>query len=150
MRWVATAWIFGALALSGCSKESRLTDADQPVTAPSGSADPRAAQYRDNAFQVSQGSRYFSWYGCGGCHAAGAAGALNIAKGRWRRGGTIDRIFASITGHGQLGQRIPIEQRWQLAAYVMQLPGLDPALRRRQDLDSVGEAQASQWRGPIR
>jgi mono/diheme cytochrome c family protein len=151
MRGAATAWFIAAgLVLSGCSREKRLVDADQSVTAPLSAADPRTSQYRDNAFQVSQGGRYFVWYGCNACHSQTARGAADLGDRSWRHGDTIDRIFASIADHGALGLRIPLEQRWQLAAYLSQLPTLDPALRRRQDLDQAGEAQAGVWNGPVR
>ncbi|MBW8786073.1 MAG: c-type cytochrome [Novosphingobium sp.] len=138
------------LAMSGCSREKRVIDADQPVTERIGAQDPRAHQFGDNLFQVSQGGRYFAWYGCNGCHGENARGRADLADGHWRHGATVDRVFASITGHGPTGLRIPVEQRWQLAAYVQQLPRLDPAYRRRQDIDQVGEAQADQWQGPVR
>jgi cytochrome c oxidase cbb3-type subunit 3 len=138
------------LVLAACSKEKRVLDADQPVTDPIGSADPRARQFQDNAYQMAQGGRYFAWYGCGGCHGSGARGALDLGDGQWRRGSTPDRVYAAIAGHGALGARIQPEQRWQLAAYVQQLPRLDAAKRRRQDIDQAGEPQAGSWTGPVR
>lgn len=137
------------LLLAACSKEKRVLDADQPVTDPIGPQDPRTRQFQDNAFQVAQGGRYFAWYGCSNCHGDGARGPLDLAAGRWRHGSTPDRVYAAISGHGALGARIQPEQRWQLAAYVQQLPKLDPAYRRRQDTDQVGEPQASHWTGSI-
>lgn len=138
------------LALAACSQEKRVLDADQPASDPAGAQDPRTHRFQDNAWQVSEGGRYFAWYGCGTCHGEGAKGPLNLADGIWRHGSTPDRVYASIAGHGALGARILPEQRWQLAAYVQQLPTLDPAYRRRQDLDQVGEAQADTWPGPVR
>jgi cytochrome c oxidase cbb3-type subunit 3 len=137
------------LILTGCSKEKRILDADQPVTDPVGPQDPRTKQFQDNAWQVSQGGRYFTWYGCGGCHGNGAQGANNLADGYWRHGSTADRVYASIAKHGTLGARIPVEQRWKLAAFVQQLPLLDPAYRRRQDTDQLGEPQGDNWSGPV-
>lgn len=138
------------LALTACSKEKRILDADQPMTDPVGSQDPRTKQFQDNAYQVSQGGRYFTWYGCGGCHGNGAQGPNNLADGYWHHGSTADRVYASIAKHGKLGARVPVEQRWQLAAYVQQLPMLDPAYRRRQDNDQLGEPQGDNWSGPVR
>ncbi len=137
------------LVLAACSNEKRVLDADQPVTDPVGAHDPRTAQFQDNAYQVAQGGRYFTWYGCGGCHGNGAQGVNNLADNQWRHGGSADRVYASIAAHGRLGAGIPAEQRWQLAAYVHQLPSLDPAYRRRQDNDQLGEPQGSNWSGPI-
>lgn len=139
-----------ALALGACTKEARVLDADQPVTAPVDANDPRGSQYRDNAYQVAQGGRYFAWYGCTRCHGDSAAGTRDLADASWRHGGTIDRVYASIAHHGALGRRIPPEQIWQLAAYTVQLSALDPPLRRRQDLDQIGEPSAGAWQGPVR
>jgi len=138
------------LLLAACSKEKRVLDADQPVTDPVGAEDPRTRQFQDNAYQVAQGGRYFAWYGCNNCHGNGAQRPFDLDDNRWQHGGTPDRVYAAIAGHGALGARIQPEQRWQIAAYVQQLPTLDPAYRRRQDTDQVGEAQAGSWSGPIR
>ncbi len=135
--------------LAGCGKERRLLDPDQPITAPTSSTDPRLPAFHGNALQVSQGGRYFTWYGCGGCHGGDAQGPRDLADMRWRRGSGVDQVYASIAAHGKLGARIPPEQLWQLAAYVAQLPGLDPAYRRRQDADQRGEAEGATWRGPL-
>lgn len=136
------------MALTSCSNEQRILEADQPVTDPVGPADPRTRQFQANAWQVAQGGRYFAWYGCDGCHGS-ARGPLDLANPHRRHGSSANRIYASITRHGTLGARIQPEQRWQLAAYVAQLPTLDPAMRRRQDRDQVGEARANAWPGPI-
>jgi len=144
--WLITA----TLPLSACSREARVIDPDQPVTTPVGASDPRQGQFADNLFQVAQGGRYFAWYGCGACHDAQARGALDLADAKSKAGGSIDRLYGAIAAHGPLGARIPTEQLWQLAAYVRQLPELDPALRRRQDLDQAAEPQAHQWSGPLR
>ena len=137
------------LGLAACGQERRTLDGEQPVTDPIGASDPRWRQYGDNAWQLAQGGRYFAWYGCAGCHDAGAGGTRDLGDARWRHGATPDRIYAAITRHGAAAARIPAEQRWQLAAYVRQLPSRDPARRRRQDLDQNGEARGTAWTGPI-
>lgn len=146
----AIAGLAGVLALTACSREKRVVDVGQPVTAPVGPTDPRVPAYRDNLFQVAQGGRYFSWYGCMACHGETARGPLDLSDKDWRHGGSIDRVFASITAHGPKFAQIPEEQRWQLAAYALQLPRTDPAYRRRQDTDQVGEPQAGTWTGPVK
>lgn len=147
-----------ALALvagvAGCSKEARTLGPDLPATPPNGPADPRAAKYENNVYQVAQGGRYFAWYGCGSCHGSGAQGAADLGDGRWMHGGALDRVYASIAhGHGgalaAYGDRIPAEQLWQLTAYVRSLPKLAPERRRRQDLDQTGEPQGRTWAGPV-
>jgi cytochrome c oxidase cbb3-type subunit 3 len=140
---------------AGCSKESRTLGPDLPVTPPNGPTDARTATYENNVYQVAQGGRYFTWYGCGGCHGSGARGAANLSDGRWANGGGVDRVYMFIAhGHpGELaayGDRIPAEQLWQLTAYVRSLAALAPERRRRQDLDQVGEPQGRVWSGPVK
>lgn len=148
-----------ALALvapvAGCSKESRTLGPDLPVTAPNGPADPRVAKYEGNVYQIAQGGRYFTWYGCGGCHGSGAQEAANLGDKQWAHRGAPDQVYAFIAhAHpGKLatyGDRIPAEQLWQLTAYVRSLPKLAPERRRRQDLDQVGEPQGRIWSGPVK
>ncbi len=145
-------WLF--VMLAGCSAESRSVGPDLPQTQPFGAQDPRAARYEGNAYQIAQGGRYFTWYGCGGCHGSDASGPLNLNDKLWKRGGDLDQVYRSIaSGHAgamaRYGARIPTEQLWQITAYVRTLPQLKPEKRRRQDLDQVGEAQGSTWAGPV-
>lgn len=141
------------LALAGCSKEARSLDPSQPQTAPTGNADPRVERYQDNAYQISQGGRYFTWYGCGACHGSGATGVFNLGDGRWAHGGGFADVYRSIAqGHPgrRYGELIPIETLWQITAYVRDLPKQPGEKRRRQDLDEAAEPQGRQWSGPRR
>jgi cytochrome c oxidase cbb3-type subunit III len=144
-----------ALALAGCSEESRTLGADLPQTAPNGAQDPRAAKYERNVYQVAQGGRYFTWYGCGGCHGVDAKGALKLGDKIWVHGSDLDQVYAFIAkGHpgalARYGERIPTEQLWQITAYVRNLPQLEPEKRRRQDIDQTGEPKGSAWSGPVK
>jgi mono/diheme cytochrome c family protein len=154
-------FVHGAAALAfvvlaaGCSKESRTLGPDLPQTPPNGASDPRAAKYQDNVYQVSQGGRYFAWYGCAACHGSGAKGRLDLGDKQWAHGGDLAQVYAFIAkGHpgtlAHYGDRIPTEQLWQLTAYVRSLPDLAPERRRRQDLDQVGEPQGRTWSGPVK
>jgi len=150
----AIAVMASALALVGCTREARTIASDQPHTPPDGQADPRTALYEDNYYQVSQGGLYFTWYGCAGCHGTEAKGALDLADGRWLHGGTVADIYASITtGHPaalpRYGERIPVEQLWQIAAFVNDLARNDPARNRRNALDQQGQPQGAAWQGPV-
>jgi len=140
--------------LSACGAEKRTTGPGQPQTAPTGPGDPRVALIEASFDQISQGGRYFSWYGCGSCHAQGAPGARELGDPNWSHGGGFDQIYRSIADHPGIspayGARIPTEQLWQLAAYVRSLPSLAPDRRRRQDFDQKSEAQADTWPGPVR
>jgi cytochrome c oxidase cbb3-type subunit 3 len=154
--------LFPGLALActlvvpaGCSKESRTLGPDLPVTPPNGPADARTAKYENNVYQVAQGGRYFTWYGCGSCHGLEAAGAANLSKRRSTHTLTFDQDYAFIAdGHGGKlaidSKRMPAEQLWQITAYVRSLPQLAPERRRRQDLDQIGEPQGSVWAGPVK
>jgi mono/diheme cytochrome c family protein len=141
------------LFLNACSKESRTLGPEQPRTPPNGLGDPRAAFFEGNAYQVSQGGRYFSWYGCGGCHGDDAQKPNNLAGDLEQHPRSFDNVYTLIAGHPgsiRYGDRIPVEQLWQITASVRSLPGTKPELRRRQDLDEAGEPQGSNWQGPVR
>jgi mono/diheme cytochrome c family protein len=143
------------LLLSSCSGENRALGSDQPQTPPHGADDPRAAKYEMNAYQIAQGGRYFTWYGCSACHGTGASGVRNLEDTQWRYGGAFDQIYSSVAqGRGAnmpaYGARIPVEQIWQITAYVRQLQNTQPEMIRRQDLDQQGEPQAGNWSGAMR
>ncbi|GAA0750196.1 hypothetical protein CA233_19735 [Sphingomonas sp. ABOLD] len=126
-----------------------------PQTAPNGAQDSRAAAYERNLYQVAQGGRYFTWYGCGSCHGRSAKGPLNLGDRVWVHGGALDQVYGFIAERhpgatAGYAARIPAEQLWQITAYVRNLPRLTPEKRRRQDLDQVGEPQGSNWTGPVR
>jgi mono/diheme cytochrome c family protein len=148
--------ILGVLTgvLTGCAREARLLASDQPQTAPDGPGDPRESRYQDNYYQVSQGARYFSWYGCAGCHGPDAKGVLDLADGRWLHGGSVDQVYRAIGAHPaplpRYGERIPIEQLWQLTAFARDLSKNDPGKNRRNALEQEGEPQGTTWRGPLR
>lgn len=151
--FVACAWCAPLLLIGACSQEARDIGPAVPQTAPNGAADPRIPYYQGNLYQLSQGGRYFAWYGCAGCHAEGAPGGRNLADGQWRRGSTFDRVYGAIaTGHGALryGERIAPEQLWQITAYVRDLPLHTPEKRRRLSVDQVNEPQGRSWAGPVR
>jgi cytochrome c oxidase cbb3-type subunit 3 len=142
------------LALSACTAEQRSTGPEQPQTPPNGPLDTRIAFYENNASQLSQGGRYFSWYGCNGCHADGVQGPLDLNDRRSRRGRNFDQVYMAIAdGHTAIAPSyrnlIPTAQLWQITAFVRSLPRLTAGKRRRQDVDQVGEPQATQWTGPV-
>jgi cytochrome c oxidase cbb3-type subunit 3 len=143
-----------ALSLSACSGEKRTLGSDLPQSAPTGPDDPRVAAYEQNAFQVSQGGRYFTWYGCSSCHGDSAKGMLDLSRAERRRSASFDQVYAMIAQHRRAGRdsygsRIPVEQLWQITAYVRELPDTPPEKRRRQDIDQQGEPQGDNWAGPV-
>ena len=143
------------LFLTSCSAEDRSLGSNQPQSPPSSADDPRSAKYEQNAYQLSQGGRYFTWYGCGACHGDQALGVPNLKDSRWRYGGDFDQIYRSIAqGRANsmpaYASTIPIEQLWQITAYIRQLQNTKPAMIRRQNLDEQAEPQAGNWSGPLR
>lgn len=143
------------LLLAGCSREARTLEPEQPQTPPNGPADPRIPYFTGDVYQIAQGGRYFTWYGCGGCHGAGSQGARNLDDPIWKHGGSFDRVYAFIAhGHpgalAHYGERVPTEQMWQITAYVENLPKTKPEERRRQDLDEAAEPTGDTWTGPVR
>ncbi len=85
--------------------------------------------YENNAFHVNEGSRWYKWFNCNGCHANGG-GAIGPAlmDAQWRYGGSIDHIYASImdgrpNGMPAWRDKLSEQQAWQLAVYVRALAG---------------------------
>ena len=134
-----------ALALvCGCDREERhsrgkpLAETVPASTSsdtifPGGSSqprlDPRAAAYDGNAYAIAQGQRLFSWMNCVGCHSHGGGGmGPALMDGKWRYGGRIDQIAASISDGRPNGmpawrEKLTQQQIWQLAAYVRTFSG---------------------------
>ncbi|HWV12210.1 MAG TPA: hypothetical protein VN110_02845 [Sphingobium sp.] len=132
--------IIGMILLAGCSAEQRTLVAPQPTSGPTGPEDPRIAAIKDNFYQISQGGRYFSWYGCTNCHGEPKAG--------WPPVLPFVTYYARI-GHKGYDRRVPVEQRWQISAYLNSLPATDAARRHRQAVDQKGEPTLEKWQGPL-
>jgi cytochrome c oxidase cbb3-type subunit 3 len=133
-----------ALALAGCNRENRNLGASPAESGPHGvvvsqlfpgpsptptPTDPRGLQYESNATHLSNGARYFEQFNCVGCHFHGGGGiGPALMDNKWRYGGSIEQIYASIAqgrpnGMPAFGAKIPPEQIWELAAYVRSLSG---------------------------
>lgn len=144
--------LLAAVALGGCSREAREIGPAPPQIGPQGNADLRITLYQDNVYQVSQGGRYFDWYGCAACHGENAPGVRNLTDDTWRYGSGFAQVYAAIASrHGRLAyaQRVPTEQLWQLAAFTRDLSQHTPEKRRRQTIDQQAEPQAAHWQGPL-
>lgn len=128
------------LLAAACGAEQRSLHADRPFSVPTGPQDPRIISIERNFDQLSQGGRYFIWFGCGACHGQ--------EPGEWQRGMTFARVYAAI-GHRGYDRRLPAGQRWQITAYVRSLAQLDPSLRKRQGSDQSAEPATSRWGGPL-
>ncbi|WP_156418100.1 cytochrome c [Aureimonas sp. AU4] len=126
-----------------------------PRTGPQKADDARIVYFDRNAYQIGQGGRYAAWYGCNTCHSLGAVGVLDLDDGSWRYGGAFADIYRSIAErhpapNQSFGQRIPVQQLWQMTAYVRSLQSFGAERIRRQGLDQAGEPQGAQWTGPLR
>lgn len=80
--------------------------------------------YEVNAYNLSQGKRLYSWFGCKECHADGQGGVgPAFLDGWWLYGPEMVSIVASID-HGRphgmppYGDKLTPEQIWQLAGYI--------------------------------
>jgi cytochrome c oxidase cbb3-type subunit 3 len=133
-------------ALGACNREQRHDAAPVAGTAPIGGSpdtifpgnsvppplDPRAAAYEGNAPAIAKGQQLFTWMNCAGCHSHGGGGmGPALMDGKWRYGGRIDQIAASISEGRANGMpawrgKLTEEQIWQLSAYVRSLAGLEP------------------------
>ena len=91
-----------AVVAAGCEREERQLRLDPPVAValeeiklmPNGisGAPPQIyyaldQPYEDNAYNLSQGKRLYSWFGCKTCHAEGQGGAgPGFLDGWWNYG----------------------------------------------------------------
>lgn len=132
------------LAFSACNRENRNLDAAAaesgphavtvsqlypgPAPAPT-PTDPRALEYEGNSTHLANGQRYFKWFNCAGCHFNGGGGiGPPLMDNKWRYGGQIEQIYASIAqgrpnGMPAFRDKIPEAQIWEIAAYVRSLSG---------------------------
>ena len=99
--------------------------------------------YLSNAYAISQGKKLFGWYNCVGCHAHGGGGmGPPLMDAKWIYGSDPEEIYASIAegrpnGMPSFGGRIPPDQIWQLAAFVLSLSGnvrMDAAAGRQDEM----------------
>ena len=125
--------------LCGCEREARQLRLDPPTAAaldgialmPNkiGGTPPQVyfaldQSYEFNAYNLSQGKRLYTWFGCKACHGDGQGGiGPSFLDGWWNYGPEAVSIFASIRDgrpHGMpaFKDKMTSEQIWQLAGYV--------------------------------
>ncbi|MCA1408750.1 cytochrome c [Ensifer sp. IC3342] len=131
--------LVGLSALIGLERQPRQFRTDPPVAAalnqlrlmPSGigGAPPEIyfaldRPYEASAYDLSQGKRLYSWFGCASCHGDGRGGAgPSLLDGWWSYGPSVVAIAASIRdgrprGMPAFHNRMTTDQIWQLAGYV--------------------------------
>jgi cytochrome c oxidase cbb3-type subunit III len=134
--------LIGCAVLVGCERETRAFHDEAPTAnnvSPTSfrvggtprpvAKDARAAKYENNAFHISEGKRYYEWYNCYSCHAAGGGDiGPPLMDDKWRYGGEIEQIFSTImegrpNGMPSFAGRIPEQQVWEIAAYVRAMSG---------------------------
>jgi cytochrome c oxidase cbb3-type subunit 3 len=125
--------------LAGCEREDREFRADPVATeteagiamtslSPGQGGPERSAgnakAYEENAYHISQGKKFFTWFNCKGCHANGGGGSgPALMDDRWVYGGGFANIVQTIeegrpNGMPSFRGKIPDEQIRQIAAYV--------------------------------
>ena len=99
----------------------------RPVSTP---ASAIGRHYENNAYHVSQGSKWYRWFNCNGCHANGGGGmGPALIDDQWRYGSQMEQIYATIVQGRPNGMpayrgRLPDASLWQLTMYVRSLSGL--------------------------
>lgn len=145
--------LFGLLALtlivSACQREQRAVRPDPAIgdvepkitmsTNTPGTSSPMSEpsaygqRYKDNAYQISQGKQFYSWFNCNGCHANGGGGSgPPLMDDSWIYGGSIDNIVSTIlegrpNGMPSFRGKLTNDQVWQIAAYVLSMSGNVPS-----------------------
>jgi cytochrome c oxidase cbb3-type subunit III len=139
--------ILAVLLLGACQREKRYLHpsaqdwqpppaVEQSNNRPGGGAPlpPLPIAQADNAWDLSEGKRLYSWFNCVGCHAHGGGGmGPALMDDRWIYGSEPQNIFATVVegrpnGMPSFRGKIPAPQIWQLVAYVRSLGGLVPKL----------------------
>jgi cytochrome c oxidase cbb3-type subunit 3 len=126
-------------ALAGCKREVRSLRTDPPVADALNHVEPMSDRiggavprvlpalddpYENNAWELNQGKRLYTWINCKGCHAdGGGASGPPLMYGWWRYGPDAVSIFLSIRdgrpgGMPPFGARLTTDQIWELTGYV--------------------------------
>lgn len=141
--------LIGAAAIMGYWREPRTFRSDPPVTAalerlrfmpvPVAGAPPEVyfalgRPFENGAYDLSQGKRLYSWFGCPACHGEGEGGkGPSFLDGQWIYGPSMVSVAASIRDgrpHGMppFRARMTTEEIWQLAGYVRTIGAYSPSV----------------------
>jgi cytochrome c oxidase cbb3-type subunit III len=102
-----------------------------------------------DANSLEAGKKIFGTY-CVACHLADGGGSIgpNLTDDRWILGGGIEKIFHTISEGGRPGKgmvswknSINIEERQQVASYVISLQGTTPAIPKAAEGDITWSKQ---------
>ncbi|MFC4308855.1 c-type cytochrome [Steroidobacter flavus] len=141
-RYLVSLMVVGAGLLASCERETRAFHDQAPAkndVSPTSfrvggtprpvAKNPQADEYERNAYHIGEGKRYYEWYNCYSCHAAGGGDiGPPLMDDKWRYGGEIEQIYSSIVegrpnGMPSFAGRIPEQQVWEIAAYVRSMSG---------------------------
>jgi cytochrome c oxidase cbb3-type subunit III len=160
--------VFTAFLLFGCEREERQLRLDPPIATaldhlrlmPNGisGAPPEVyfaldKPYESNAYELSQGKRLYSWFGCKSCHGDGQGGiGPSFLDGWWLYGPEMISITSSIRDgrpHGMpaFKDKMTSEQIWQLAGYVQTI-GAYSAKTAAPGRDDDKQTRPAENRGP--
>lgn len=110
-----------------------------------------ALPYRETAYAISEGAKFFVWYNCAGCHGGNGGGGMGppLIDGKWVYGSSPENVYATImegrpNGMPSWRGRIPESQVWQIVAYVRTLSGLTPQIARSARTDHMMSLPKSQ------
>ena len=113
----------------------------------------RGQPYETSSYDLSQGKRLYSWFGCASCHGDGRGGSgPSFLDGWWLYGPEMVSIVASIRDgrpHGMpaFRNRMTTEQIWQLAGYVQTIGSYTPKIAAPSRNDDP-HTRPSENRGP--
>jgi cytochrome c oxidase cbb3-type subunit 3 len=158
-----------AFFLAGCERESRELRLDPPIAAALDEVAPMANRiggappqiytalgkpYIANAFDLSQGKRLYSWFGCTSCHGDGRGTERGPAllDGWWNYGPDVVSIFLSIRdgrpgGMPAFSDKLNVEQLWQLTGYI-QILGAYAAKTAAPSRDDAPQTRPAENRAP--
>jgi cytochrome c oxidase cbb3-type subunit 3 len=109
--------------------------------------------YETDAYNLSQGKRLYTWFGCAACHGDGRGGSgPSFLDGWWLYGPEIVSIVASIRDgrpHGMppFRDRMTTEQIWQLAGYIQTIGSYTPEVS-APGRDDGKQTRPAENRGP--
>jgi cytochrome c oxidase cbb3-type subunit III len=138
-----------AMTLGACQREDRdyrpdpaVGDVEPQITmssntpgpsVPTAEASEQGIRYEANAYQISQGKQFYTWFNCNGCHANGGGGSgPPLMDDSWIYGSSIDNIVRTIlegrpNGMPSFRGKLTDDQVWQIAAFVRSMSGNVPS-----------------------
>jgi cytochrome c oxidase cbb3-type subunit 3 len=159
-----------AVALTACEREKRefrpaqvVEESDEKVALSPLSPGPsppiqqttgKGKSFEENALNISEGQKLYTWFNCNGCHSNGGGGSgPPLMDDRWIYGGSIENIVVTIregrpNGMPSFRGKIPDDQIWQIAGYVRSMGRYTPKAASPARKDDMHPGPAEQRRPP--